>query len=67
MKDYSGIKISNQYISKKFYRNNINSMSEMFSYCNGLKEINLSKYNTSYVSNMNSMFFIVKLVLIAHH
>ena len=30
---------------KKFYRNNINNMSYMFSYCSSLKQINFSNFN----------------------
>ena len=40
---------------KKFYRNNINNMSEMFEYCL-LKELNLSNFSTNNVTNMKAMF-----------
>ena len=38
---------------KKFYRNNINNMNDMFYGCSSLKEINLSNFNTNNVINMN--------------
>ena len=41
---------------KKFYRNNINNMSYMFSECLSLKELNLSKFNTNNVNDMRNMF-----------
>ena len=41
---------------KKFYRNNINNMSFMFSYCSSLKELNLKNFNTNNVTNMSGMF-----------
>ena len=40
----------------KFYRNNINDMSEMFSRCSFLKELNLNNFNTTNVTNMSCMF-----------
>ena len=42
---------------KKFYRNNITDMSDMFCLCTDLKEINLSNFNTSNVKDMSHMFF----------
>ena len=42
---------------KKFYRNDINNMSEMFYECAGLKELDLSNFNTDNVINMKGMFF----------
>ena len=41
---------------KKFYRNNINNMSYIFSYCSSLKELNLINFNTDNVNDMNNMF-----------
>ena len=41
---------------KKFYRNNVIDMGNMFSECYSLKELNLSNFNTNNVTNMNSMF-----------
>ena len=41
---------------KRFYRDNINDMSEMFYGCSSLKKLNLSKFNTENVTKMNSMF-----------
>jgi len=41
---------------KKFYRNNITSMSNMFSGSSLLQELNFSKFNTNNVTDMNHMF-----------
>ena len=41
---------------KKFYRTNINDMSDMFSECQTLKEINFANFNTNNVTNMSYMF-----------
>ena len=41
---------------KKFYRNNINNMGDMFFGCFSLKELNLSNFNTNNVTNMLGMF-----------
>ena len=41
---------------KKFYRNNIIDMRNMFLGCLSLKELNLSNFNTNNVTNMNRMF-----------
>ena len=40
---------------KKFYRNNINNMSFMFSDCSSLKELNLNNFNTENVKDMSGM------------
>ena len=42
---------------KKFYRNNINNMNNMFSLCKNLKEIKFSSFNTDNVTDMSCMFF----------
>ena len=42
---------------KKFYRNNIDDMSEMFFGCTA-KKLDLSNFNTSNVTNMSQMFSI---------
>ena len=41
---------------KKFYRNNINNMNNMFSLCQNLKEIKFSSFNTDNVTDMSYMF-----------
>ena len=41
---------------KKFYRNNITDMSEMFCGCSSLKELNLTNFNTNNVTDMSFMF-----------
>ena len=41
---------------KKFYRNNITDMSEMFSGCSSLIELNLTNFNTNKVTDMSGMF-----------
>ena len=41
---------------KKFYRNNLTKMGNMFLGCSSLKEINLSNFNTNNVTNMRGMF-----------
>ena len=41
---------------KKFYRDNITDMSNMFSGCSSLKELNLNNFNTNNVTNMCYMF-----------
>ena len=42
---------------KKFYRDNINNMSGMFSVCSSLEEIYLTNFNTKNVTNMSDMFY----------
>ena len=37
---------------KKFYRNNITDMNNMFNECSSLKELNLNNFNTNKVTNM---------------
>ena len=41
---------------KKFYRNNITNMSDMFRRCSSLKELNLTNFKTDNVTDMNHMF-----------
>ena len=42
---------------KKFFRNNINCMSNMFYGCSSLKELNLNNFNTNNVKDMSHMFY----------
>ena len=42
---------------KKFYRNNIDNMGDMFYGCSSLKELNLNNFNTNNVTDMRSMFY----------
>ena len=42
---------------KKFYRNNIKSMSDMFYECTSMKEINLQNFITDNVTDMSYMFY----------
>ena len=42
---------------KKFHRNNINDMQDMFLKCSSLKETNLNNFNTNNVTNMSDLFF----------
>ena len=42
---------------RRFYRDNINNMSNMFFRCHSLKELNLSNFNTDNVTNMSNMFY----------
>ena len=49
-------KCINSIFFKKFTRNNITNMSNMFYKCSALKELNLSNYNTNNVIDMSSMF-----------
>ena len=46
---------------KKFYRNNINNMSNMFSGCSSLKELNISNFITINVTDMS--FFVLLLFI----
>ena len=47
-----------EYINfKKFNRNNITNMNDMFNGCSSLKELNLSNFNTNNVTNMGYMFY----------
>ena len=41
---------------KKFYRNNINNMSYMFSGCSSLVILNIINFNTKNVTDMSNMF-----------
>ena len=41
---------------KKFYRTNINNMSNMFTKCSSLKHINFNSFNTNNVTDMSYMF-----------
>ena len=50
---FYGCEIIESIYFKKFYRNNINSMSGMFRRCLSLKEINLSNFNTNNVTDMS--------------
>ena len=49
-------KCINSIFFKKFTRNNITNMSNMFYKCSALKELNLSNYNTNNVIDMSNMF-----------
>ena len=53
---FCGIECIESINFKKFYRNNINSMQEMFIRCSFLKEINLSNFNTDNIASMRYMF-----------
>ena len=50
------IKCINSIKFNKFYRINITDMSEMFSGCSSLKELNLTNFNTNNATNMSFMF-----------
>lgn len=49
--------IPNSILQEISQNNNITVMSNIFSYCTTLTELDLSNFNTSNVTNMSSMFF----------